>query len=194
MTAEITQLLHAIGDGREADFEQLFDVVYKELRSRAASYLPRQEAGHTLQPTALVHEAYLRLSNQEELDFKDRAHFFAVSATAMRQILVDHARSKKRQKRGGNQARVPLEDSLAISETDEVDLVELDEALTRLAQENERGARVVELRFFAGMSVEEAAEVLEVGTATVKRDWSVARLWLFRELASKNESSPEADA
>ena len=160
---------------------------YDELRSRAAGYLRQQSAAHTLQPTALVHEAYLRVAKHDDLSWKDRAHFIALSATAMRQILVDHARGKKRQKRGGDADRVPLIDGLLLEQGSPVDLLALHEALEDLAHYEPRLARVVELRFFGGASVEESAEVLGVGSATVKRDWTVARLWLLRALKDADD-------
>ncbi len=177
--AEITALLREVSEGHAPALEQLYERVYAELRIRAEAILPR--ASHTLQPTALVHESYLRVAQSSGLALEDRGHFFAVSARAMRQILVDHARAKQRLKRGGDAKRMPLEDSLRIDDAP-IDLLELDDALDALAREDERLARVVELRFFAGLSVEETADVMGLGTATVKRDWRVARMWLLDAL------------
>ena len=179
---DITKLLQSFGDGDPDALGELLPRVYDELRGRAAVYLRSQRAGHTLEATALVHEVYLRLINQKEARWQDRAHFYAVAATAMRQILVDHAKRQRRIKRGGDLRRVPLEDNLVVSADPSLDLVELDDALSRLGENDERMARVVELRFFAGMSVDECAAVLGIGSATVKRDWDFARTWLLREI------------
>jgi len=184
---DITTLLGraAGGDGKAADV--LFPIIYDELRGLAGAFLAQERAGHTLQTTALVNEAYVKLvgGNAAQFRFNGRSHFLAVAAQAMRRILITHARDRKRQKRGGGAARVSL--SQAEHETPapeaDVDLVALDDALTRLAQVDERKSKLVEMRFFAGMSVEEVAEALGVGTATVKRDWAMARAWLFREIS-----------
>ncbi len=186
-SADITTLLGraAQGDGNAAG--ELFPIIYDELRRLAASFLAQERAGHTLQTTALVHEAYLKLvgGNAADFRFNGRAHFLAVAAQAMRRILITHARDRARQKRGGGVARVSLSDAERQTPAPEpdVDLVALDEALTRLAGVDARKSRLVEMRFFGGMSVEEIAEALGVGTATVKRDWAMARAWLFREIS-----------
>lgn len=180
---EITQLLSRWREGDGAAFERLFPLMYRELRQLAQSYLSQEKAGHTLQGTALVHEAYLRLLGQREVDWRDRGHFFAVAAQAMRRILVDHARRQKAAKRGFGE-KVVLEEGLAAGETGP-DFEALDEALTRLSAVDERRAKVVELRFFGGMTEGEMARHLEVSPATVRRDWALARAWLYRELSEE---------
>lgn len=182
--SEITDMLRQWNDGRLGESsEALLQVVYDELRRRAHSYLRRERAGHTLQTTALVHEAYLKLVGQKLVMWESRSHFFSIAATMMRRILIDHAKTKHRVRRGGVQDDLPLESALtvAVSEAD-FDLVELDEALTRLAEKDEHLAKVVELRFFSGLDVVETAEVLGVSESTVKRDWQMAKAWLHREL------------
>ncbi len=165
--------------------DKLMPVVYDELRRQAARYLRREKAGHTLQTTALIHEAYLRLVDQHNVQWQNRAHFFGMAAQMMRRILVDHARTKKRAKRGGSDVKVSLADeTIPVNERD-LDVVALDEALTRLAEIDEQQSRVVELRFFSGLTVEETAEVMDISPATVKRDWSMAKAWLHRELSGK---------
>jgi RNA polymerase sigma factor (TIGR02999 family) len=159
----------------------LVPIVYEELRRLAHHYMRGEREGHTLQTTALVNEVYLRLAGIDGLQWRDRAHFFAMAATLMRRVLVDHARQRGRDKRGGGVSVVPL-DETAVSPQPEVDVVALDEALQRLAAVDPQQCRVVELRFFAGLSVEETAEALGVSAATVKRDWATARLWLYHEL------------
>ena len=192
--ADITTLLGraAGGDGRAADV--LFPMIYDELRGLAAAFLAQERAGHTLQTTALVHEAYVKLVGGDAAGyaFNGRSHFLAVAAQAMRRILITHARDRKRLKRGGGAARISLSragEQAAAPEPD-VDLVALDDALTRLAAMDERKSRLVEMRFFAGMSVEEVAEALGVGTATVKRDWAMARAWLYREISREGGDDP----
>lgn len=163
-------------------FDALLSEAYAELRRIAGAYMRRERPGQTLQPTALVHEAYVRLARQHPR-FENRAHFCAIAARAMRQILVERARARHADKRGGGAIRITLDDQLgAAAPAAEVDLVAVDEALTRLAAIDQRQARIVELRFFAGLNVEETAAALELSPATVKRDWSVARAWLAREL------------
>ena len=158
-------------------------VVYAELHRQATSFLRRERIGHTLQATALINEAYLKLVDQRDVNWKNRAHFFGIAAQAMRRILVDHAKARHRNKRGGNAENLPLEAAeFAASGEGSVDLIELDEALNRLAQLDERQSRIVELRFFSGMSVEETAEALRISTATVKNEWRTAKAWLFQEL------------
>lgn len=157
-------------------------MVYDELRALAESCLQRERHGHTLQATALVHEAYLRLIKQEEVEWRNRAHFFAIAAQAIRRILVDHARGRQRAKRGGDRERVTLDEDVAITPDRDLDVVELDEALEKLAQLNQRQARIVELRFFGGLALREVAEVLGVSPRTVDGDWCMARAWLRREL------------
>jgi len=177
--ADITQLLSRWRRGDEAAFSELFPLLYGELRRLAQSYLNQENDGHTLQGTALVHEAYLRLLGQNEVDWQNRGHFFAVAAQAMRRILVDHARKQTARKRRGTV--VSLDEGLVLG-TDLSHFTELDEALTRLSEMDARRAQVVEMRFFGGMSGEEIAGHLAVSPATVQRDWLIARAWLYREL------------
>jgi len=183
---DLTDALSRIAQGKEPAPE-LVPVVYKELKRLARHYMRRERPDHTLQTTALVHEAYLRLARQQALSFRDRSHFFAVAAQAMRRILVDHARTRLRAKRGGAAAPLPLDEGLAFSPEQSSELVRLDEALSRLSQLDERQGRIVELRFFGGLSVEETAESLGISPKTVKRDWSVAKAWLHGELRQGNE-------
>lgn len=161
---------------------ELLEAVYGELRSLADAYLRRERSDHTLQPTALVHEAYLRLIDQTRVDWRNRAHFVGVAAQAMRRILVDHARAVGADKRGGHFERVELDAELAPDETTDVNLVALDRALTKLGELSERRARIVELRFFGGMDVESVAALMDISTATVTREWRFARAWLTEEL------------
>lgn len=163
--------------------DELMPVVYDELRRQAARYLRREKAGHTLQTTALIHEAYVRLVDQHNVQWQNRAQFFGMAAQMMRRILVDHARTKKRAKRGGSDIKVSLADATIPVEEQNLDVVALDEALNRLAEIDEQQSRVVELRFFSGLTVEETAEVMGISPATVKRDWSMAKAWLHRELS-----------
>ncbi len=180
----ITEMLRHWSDDRRGDSAgALLDLVYDELRRQARRYLRKERAEHTLQTTALVHEAYLKLVKQENVEWESRAHFFAIAATMMRRILIDHAKAKHRVRRGGANSDLPIENALTISasETD-FDLLALDEALTRLAEKEEHLAKIVELRFFSGLDVPETAEVLGVSESTVKRDWAMAKAWLHREL------------
>ena len=180
---EITLWLQEWSVGKAEALEALMPAVYDELHRQAASYLRRERAGHTLQPTALINEAYLKLIDQQHVNWQNRAHFFGIAAQAMRRILVDHAKSRHRDKRGGNAENLALEAAeLAVSKTKSVDLIALDEALKRLAELDERQARIVELRFFSGMSVDETAEALGISAATVKNDWRTAKAWLFLEI------------
>lgn len=181
---EITHLLRDWSGGDAAALERLLPLVYEELRKLARSQLRRERADHTLQPTALVHEAYLRLAGQRETAGANRSQFFSLAARMMRRVLVDHARARQAAKRGGPAARIALEGlDIEIPEVP-VDLLDLDRALDRLALAFERPARIVELRFFAGLEVEEIAGLLAISERTVKRDWSFARAWLLRELES----------
>lgn len=181
----VTQLLISWGNGNKEALDKLLPLVYDELRRQAARYLRRERAGHTLQTTALIHEAYLRLVDQKNVHWQNRAHFFGLAAQLMRRILVDHARTKKREKRGGSAVRVSLTGAQVLAKDQEVDVVALDEALDRLAKLDEQQSRIVELRFFSGLTVEETAEALSISPATVKRDWSMAKAWLHRELSSE---------
>ena len=190
----ITQLLQQMSAAprtEQAVLEQLLPLVYRELRRQAAGYLRKERAGHTLQPTALVHEAYLRLIDQRDVRWQNRAHFFGVAAQAMRRILVDHARGRRRVKRGGADRRVTLTDAALIAEQRSVDLIDLDGALERLAALDPRQCRVVELRYFGGLSVEETAEALDISPATVKREWAMARAWLSAELNPPRKPTPD---
>lgn len=179
---EVSQLLLAWSDGDQSALDKLVPLVYAELRRLASHYMSRERPGHSLQTTALVNEAYLRLVDYKRMRWEGRAHFFAVSAQLMRRILVEHARKRQYLKRGGGAARVALEEAAVISEEPTADLVALDDALESLAAIDRRKSRVVELRFFGGLSVEETAEVLKVSPLTVMRDWSTAKAWLYREL------------
>ncbi|MEQ1692479.1 MAG: sigma-70 family RNA polymerase sigma factor [Gemmatimonas sp.] len=180
-STSITDLLLAVQQGQTGAYDALLPLVYDELRRMAAGSMQREREGHTLQPTALVHEAFLRLVDQRSANFESRRHFFAVAATLMRRILVDHARRTRADKRGYRMV-VPLRDDMdaAVEETHEI--IEVDEALQQLAALDARQAQVVELRYFAGLSVEETAKVLDVSERTVKRDWAVARAFLHRAL------------
>jgi RNA polymerase sigma factor (TIGR02999 family) len=179
----ITELLEEFSTGKEQALENLLPVVYKELRRQAASYLRRERQNHTLQPTALVNEAYIRLVDQRNVRWQNRAHFFGVAAQAMRRIVIDHARTRQRIKRGGVQHAVTLDEGMLAAEARSIDVLALDEVLTRLATIDARQARVVELRFFGGLSVEETADVMSISPATVKREWSMAKAWLHNELS-----------
>jgi RNA polymerase sigma factor (TIGR02999 family) len=168
--------------GDQQALDRLTPLVYEELRRQAARYLRRERAGHTLQTTALIHEAYLRLVDAKDVHWESRTHFFAIAANLMRRILVDHARRRDADKRGGSQVQVQLDEALAVADATNVDLLAINEALDRLAMIDPQQARVVELRFFGGLSVDEAAAALGVSPKTIKRDWSVARAWLRREI------------
>jgi RNA polymerase sigma-70 factor, ECF subfamily len=183
---EVTQLLSALTRGDEGAASKLIPVVYDELRRLAGSYMRRERVDHTLQATALVHEAYLKLVEQRSVNWQSRAHFFGVAAQLMRRILIDHARGHSRQKRGGEQKKVSLDEAFVFSEKQADELLAVDDSLNRLAEFDPRQARVVELRFFGGLSVEEAAEVLAVSPKTVKRDWSVAKAWLYADLKERH--------
>ena len=181
---EVTRLLQDWRSGRPEALDDLLPMVYKELRSLASRYLQKERQGHTLQPTALVHEAYVRLVGSAPLPINNRSHFFAIAAKAMRRVLVDHARHHQAGKRFGSQDKISLEDSPEPSVQPDVDVLALHEALERLANVNERQAKLVELRYFGGLTNAEAAEVLSVSVGTVERDWQIARVWLHRRLAS----------
>lgn len=187
---EVTGLLRAWSQGDEQALERLTPLVYDELRRIAGRYMARERPDHTLQATALVNEAYLRLVDAKGVSWQDRAHFFAISARTMRHILVDFARSRRYQKRGGGAEPVSLEESLVIQGQPGADLVALDDALNALAEMDARSSRVVELRFFGGLTVEETAEVLKVSPETVMRDWKLAKAWLLRELSRDKPNDP----
>jgi len=182
LSHNITHLLKEWSAGDPRALDRLTPLVYEELRHQAARYLRRERRSHTLQTTALIHEAYLRLIDAKDVHWQSRAHFFAIAANLMRRILVDHARRRDADKRGGSRVRVQLDEALAVADEADVDLLAIDEALDRLAVIDPQQARVVELRFFSGLSVEETAAALGVSPKTVKRDWSVARAWLRREI------------
>jgi RNA polymerase sigma factor (TIGR02999 family) len=186
-THEVTQLLQAWGEGDRAALDRLMPMVYQELRRIAKRNMARERPGHTLQTTALVNEVYLRLVDEQKVTWQDRAHFFAICARTMRRILVDFARSRRYQKRGGGEAPISLEESLVISGRPGADLVALDDALSSLAALDPRKSQVIELRFFGGLSVEETAEALKISPETVMRDWKMAKAWLYRELGGDKQ-------
>jgi RNA polymerase sigma-70 factor, ECF subfamily len=182
---EVTLLLSALTRGEDGAASKLVPVVYDELHRLAGSYMRRERVDHTLQATALVHEAYLKLVGQRSVNWQSRAHFFGVAAQLMRRILIDHARGHTREKRGGEQKKVSLDEAFVFVEQRADELLAVDESLNLLAKIDPRQARIVELRFFGGLSVEEAAEVLGVSPKTVKRDWSVAKAWLYADLKER---------
>lgn len=179
---EITKLLIAWGQGDQTALDELMPLVYAELRKLAKNYMRQQRPDHTLQTTALVNEAYLRLIDSSRVNWQNRTHFFAISANLMRRVLVDFARAKTSLKRGGERIQVTLDEKIEIPSEKAMDLVALDEALQMLATMNERQSRIVELRYFGGLNEEEIAETLNISTRTVRRDWNIARAWLYREL------------
>jgi len=189
-TQEVTQLLVAWRQGKQDALDELIPVVYEELRRQAHRYLQREQKGHSLQTTALINETYLRLLGCQKVSWKNRAHFFAVTARMMRRILVDYARSRRSQRRGGDLAKTTLDQKLTFPIARNSDLVALDDALNELALKDERRSRVVELRFFGGLSIEETAEVLGVCPDTVVRDWRLAKVWLAREVKRTAEADP----
>ena len=179
----VTQLLVDWNNGDKAALDQLMPLVYAELHRLAASYLSRERSDHTLQPTALVNEAYLRLIKQNSVAWENRAQFFGIAAQMMRRVLVNHARDRHADKRGGHALRVSLDDAISFFEERDVNLVALDDALNGLAELDRQQSSIVELRFFGGLTIEEIAGQLNVSPATVKRDWSTAKLWLLREIS-----------
>jgi len=185
---QATEVLEAVAAGREHAAKRLMPIVYDEFRKLAATSLRKESPGHTLQPTALVNEVYLKLVDQTKTDWQGRTHFFAVGAQAMRRILVDHARSKKRVKRGGGRQRISLNEELTLSPKRDEDLLALDEALETLAKRDERQAKIVELRFFGGLSIKAVAHLLNVSERTVGKEWTMIRAWLRRELAKDDDS------
>jgi len=180
---EITQLLIAWNRGDQRARDELTPIIYDELRRLARGYLRRERINHTLQPTALVHEAFLRLIDQSKVNWQNRAHFFGVAARLMRQILINHAEARRAAKRGGEAERVSLNDVDHFAVEHEIDLIALNEALTNLERIDPQQGQIVELRYFSGLTIEEIAEVISVSPATVKREWSTARAWLRRELS-----------
>lgn len=188
---EVTQLLNDWSNGNRAALDALTPVVYDELRKLAGIYLRRERQDHTLQATAVVHEAYMRLIDQRSVRWQNRAHFFGIAAQMIRRILVDHARGVRAAKRGGGAVALSLDEALGVSDRRDLEIEALDDALKTLAEVDEQQARIVELRFFTGLSIEETAEVLGISESTVKRDWVSAKAWLFREL-SKQRPAPSA--
>ena len=179
---EITRILKSWSGGNREAVDDLMPLVYDELHKVAAQYLRRQRPDHTLQPTALVNEAYLKLIDISDVDWQDRAHFFAFASQTMRHILVDYARAQLREKRGGAAQRLSLDEAISYSKDTEVDLLSLDEALRELEAIDEKQSKIVELRFFGGLTVEETAVVLKISPATVKREWRIAKAWLHRKI------------
>ncbi len=182
-TQEISQILVEWSKGGKEASDKLMPLVYDELRRQAARYLRRERPGHTLQTTALIHETYLKLIDQKNVDWQNRAHFYGIAAQAMKRILIDHAKARHREKRGGAAENLPLDEArFVVSDETNVDIVALDQALTRLAAFDPRQASIVDLKFFAGLSIDDIAETLEISPATVKREWNSAKAWLFSEI------------
>jgi len=188
---EITELLRNWRGGDKAAMDKLLPIVYDELRRLAAGFFRRERPNHTLQATALVHEAYLRLVDQSRVGWENRAHFFGSAAQLMRQILVDHARSHNAAKRGGGEIKVSLAEDMALAGPRELDLIALDAALDELAALDEQQSRIVEMRFFGGLSIEETAQVLGVAPSTVKRDWNTAKAWLYHRMKKESVVSSQ---
>src|SRR5205809_1948957 len=184
-THEVTQLLLAWSEGDRTALDKLTPLVYQELRRMAHRYMSRERPGHTMQTTALVNEAYLRLVNREAVQWQNRAHFFAIAAQLMRSILVDHARSHAYAKRGGGAPMVTLDEALVVSQDRAAEVVALDEVLKELEKFDPQQSRIVELRFFGGLTIEETAEVLNLSPATIKREWSTAKAWLYQQVANR---------
>jgi len=180
--ASVTDLLQAVNSGSQSARDELITRVYDELRRLADSYLRGERPDHTLQPTALVHEAYLRLVGQPGVQWRNRNHFIAVAATMMRRVLVDHARGHNRDKRGGDRIKLSLAEADCFTKSDDVDFVALDVTLEKLAKDYPQESQIVELRFFGGLSIAETAQVLNISDSTVERDWKFARAWLLREM------------
>src|SRR5215204_5132597 len=187
MTENLTGLLLEWGEGDKAALNRLMPLVYDELRRIAHRYVQRERDGHTLQTSALVNEAYLRLAGQQKVDLQNRAHFFAVTAQVMRHILIDHARRRRYAKHGGEVQRIPIEDASEMSMQRAAELIALEEALDELVKLDRRKSRVVELRYFGGLSLKETAEALEISLMTVRRDWRVAKAWLYRRIKAEAE-------
>jgi RNA polymerase sigma factor (TIGR02999 family) len=184
MNGDVTQLLERWGRGDRDALEELMPLVYDELRKLSRRYLRMERADHTLQSTALAHEAYLRLVGQDGAHWQNRAHFFAVAAQSIRHILVDHARRRNASKRGAGAIKLSLDEAIGVPEKKEIDLLALDEALAGLSSLDEQQGRIVELRYFGGLSIEETAEVLRISPATVKREWVMAKAWLYETLTN----------
>jgi len=183
---EVTQLLMDWGNGNRTAAEKLMPLVYEELHRLAHQYMSRERPGHTLQTSALVHEAYLRLIDQKQVHWQNRAHFFGIAAQLMRRILVDYARGRSYQKRGGDARQVELDEAMIVSQERAADVIALDDALKSLAGFDARKSQIVELRFFGGLSIEETAQVLAVSPGTVMRDWTLAKAWLRKAVTSEN--------
>src|SRR5689334_20311202 len=187
---DVTQLLAQWSSGDQAALERLLPLVYGELRRLASAHLRRERSNHTLQSTALVHEAFLRMVHQQDVQWQSRAHFYGIAAQMIRRILVDYARSQHASKRGSGAVKLELDKAMAVAmpqQARDVDLLGLNDALDRLAELDERQSSVVELRFFAGLSIEETAEVMHLSPASIKREWQTARAWLFREMSTQRE-------
>ncbi|MFM9957329.1 MAG: sigma-70 family RNA polymerase sigma factor [Phycisphaerales bacterium] len=195
-TPSITLLLHAASSGDRRDLDALMSAIYEDMRRLAVSHMRGERRNHTLQPTALVHEAYVRLLGQHGTEWKDRLHFFAIASRIIRRILIDHARASNADKRGGDRTRISIEGHDVAAPTKggrtDIDLLALDEAMQELAQLDEQQARIVELRYFGGCTVEEVAELLNIGKRTVDRDWQAARAWLFDRLRDDDGEGPQA--
>jgi len=185
---EITELLVAWGNGNRAALDKLTPLVYDELHRLAHQYMRKERPGHTLQTSALLNEAFVRLVDQRDVQWRNRAHFFGIAAQMMRRILVDYARSRQYAKRGGGGQRVSLDDAMVVSEARAAEVVSLDDALTALADVDQRKSQIVELRFFGGLSIDETAEVLGVSPGTVMRDWTLAKAWLLREINRQDQA------
>jgi len=189
--AEVTLLLAELTKGNEQAASRIVPLVYEELRRLATHYMRRERGDHTLQATALVHEAYIKLVEQRSVNWQSRAHFFAIAAQIMRRLLIDHARGHLRDKRGAGERPIPLDENLAFAPEQSLELIKIDEALDRLSKLDPRQTKIVELRFFGGLTVEETAEVLAISPKTVKRDWSVAKAWLHGELKGTHADTAE---
>ena len=182
-TPEITEILRNWADGENGSLDELMPLVYDELHRQAKRHLRRENKGHTLQTSALIHEAYIKLVGQRSTNWQNRSHFFAIASQMMRRILVDHARTKHREKRGGDGVKLALDEAMAVAESDSsVDLIALDDALTRLEKLDKQQSRVVELRYFSGLSLDDVADLLKISPSTAARDWAMAKAWLHREL------------
>lgn len=190
----VTELLRAWGGGDQRALDELFSIIYKELRRSAGAYMRRERPNHTLQPTALVNEAYLRLAGESGMSWKDRSHFYGVAASAMRHVLVDYARAATADKRGGGRARAPLAQAMALAEEKKLDVIELHEALRKLEKADPEKARIIDLRYFLGLTVKEIAEVLDTSGSDVDRQLKMAKVWLFREMGESGDASkPKTD-
>ena len=191
---DVTRLLLSWSQGNQAALDELMPLVYGELRRLASAYLRRERSNHTLQSTALVHEAFMRLVNQQEVQWRNRAHFFAIAAQMIRRILVDYARAQHTEKRGSGSVKLELDEAMAapLESGFDLDLLALNDALDQLSHLDARQSQIVELRFFAGLSIEETAEVMKLSPASIKREWNTARAWLFREMTRSQSISDPA--